>query len=101
TKHLGKPVVCPGKNSKDSGHSHDQMEVGRNKVGIMQIDVERSLSQEEAGNAARNKEGNEPERIEHGRRKANLSTPKGAEPIERLDGRGNSDSQCQYGEGDG
>src|SRR5206468_1400433 len=69
-KHLGEPEISPGEHPEDCRHTHDQVEVANYEGGVVQRNVYRGLAQEQAGDAARDEQRNEPDREQHRRSEA-------------------------------
>ena len=74
---LGKPVVRCGEEAEDAGHGHDEVEVGDDKEGVVEVLVENWLGEDGAGKASGDKEGDEAEGEEHRRGVLGLRTPDG------------------------
>src|ERR1700739_358424 len=51
-EHFGEPEVSPGEDPEERGHGHNEMEMGNNEVGGVQIGVERRLRQIEPADTA-------------------------------------------------
>ena len=84
----GEPVVGRGEEAEDAGHRHDEVEVGDDEEGVVQVLVENGLGEDGAGEAAGDEEGDEAEGEEHRRLVAGAGAPDGGEPAEDLGGGG-------------
>ena len=54
-KHLREPEIGAGEHSEDRRHAHDQMEVRDDEVGVVQVQVQRRLRQEQARKVRRSR----------------------------------------------
>ena len=93
------PVVSGAEEAEDSGHGHDEVEVGDDEEGVVQILVEDGLGEDGAGEAAGDEERDEAEREEHRRGERRPRAPGGREPAEDLGGGGHGDGHRGGGEG--
>ncbi len=71
------------------------MEVGHDKVRVVQLDVYRRIAQEDAGDPTGEEEGNQADRKKHRRRKPDVTFPQGCYIVKDLNRRWNSDDQGQ------
>jgi hypothetical protein len=60
------PVVGGAEEAEDAGHGHDEVEVGDDEEGVVEVLVEDGLGEDGAGEAAGDEEGDEAEGEEHG-----------------------------------
>ena len=63
--YLRKPVIGGGEEGEDSGHRHDEMEVGHDEEGVVEVLVEDGLGEDGTGEASGDEERDEAEREEH------------------------------------
>ena len=63
----GEPVVGGGEEAEDGGHGHDEVEVGDDEEGVVEVLVEDGLGEDGAGEASGDEEGDEAEGEEHRR----------------------------------
>ena len=47
-EHLGKPIVGSSEDSKNGGYTHNDVEMGHHKVGVVQVNIGWRLIQEQA-----------------------------------------------------
>src|ERR1700687_3252395 len=79
-EHFGKPEKQSAQKGKCGGNAHDQMKVPGDEI-VADHDCGKVLAREEqSGDAAREKERDEPEGEEHGGGQLNLGVPQSAEP---------------------
>ncbi len=90
----GCPVVGGAEEAEDAGHRHDEVEVGDDKKGVVEVLVEDGLGEDGAGEAAGDEERDEAEGEEHGGGDLRARSPDHGEPAEDLGGGGD-------GNGDG
>ena len=64
------PVVGGAEEAEDAGHGHDEVEVGDDEEGVVEVLVEDGLGEDGAGEASGDEEGDEAEGEEHGRGEA-------------------------------
>src|SRR3569832_258150 len=69
------------------------MEVRDNEIGIMQVDVQRRVTQEDTGNTARNEERYHANSEQHRRREADITPPYSSDPVECFYRRWHRDDQ--------
>ena len=62
----GEPVVGRGEEAEDAGHRHNEVEVGDDEEGVVEVLVENGLGEDGAGEASGDEERDEAEREEHG-----------------------------------
>ncbi len=74
------PVVGCGVESEDAGHGHDEMEMGYDEEGVVQVLIENRLGEDGAGKASGNEEGDEAEGEEHCGGVLRAAAPCGCEP---------------------
>src|SRR5208282_3695669 len=98
-KHFREPEISSREHSENGGHSHHQMKVSNYVVRRMQQVIHRRLRQKESGKPPGNEKGDKAQRKQHGNLKMNFASPKRAEPVKRLNRRGNSDRHRHNGEG--
>ena len=97
-EHFGEPEIESGKHAEDRGNAHDQVEMGHHEVCVMQIQVQRRLRQEQAGEAAAHEQGHKSESEQHRAGELDFAAPDGSQPVEGFDGRGNADGHRQQRE---
>ena len=68
------------KRPKIAGHGHDEVEVGDDEEGVVEVLVEDGLGEDGAGEASGDEERDEAEREEHRRGVARAAAPDGCEP---------------------
>ena len=71
------PVVGCGVEGEDPGHGHDEVEVGDDEEGVVEVLVEYGLGEDGAGEPSRDEETDEAEAEEHGGGVARLGAPDG------------------------
>ena len=59
--HLRAPEIRAGEDAEDGGDGHDEVEMGDDEVGGVQVGVNGRLREEEAADAAADEDGNESE----------------------------------------
>src|SRR5258708_14936393 len=91
SKHFRKPEVSRREHAKDRSHTHYQVEMRRYEVSVVKEKVQRRLTENESGNSTRHEQRDESDREKHRRCKTNLRAPKRPDPVERLDGRRDTD----------
>ena len=101
---LREPVVGGGEEAEDSGHGHDEVEVSDNEEGVVKVLIQDWLSEDGAGEASGDKEGDEAEGEEHRGLVLGTAAPDGGEPAENFgsggDGNGHgADREGGPGEG--
>src|SRR5688572_19688321 len=74
-EHLRKPEVQASVGGKQRCNSHHEMEMGDDKVGVLQLNVSRGRSKEEAAQAAADKQRNESDREQRCRSELNSRAP--------------------------
>src|SRR5215469_4584250 len=74
-----KPVIRGGEETKDSGHGHDEVEVGDDEERVVEIFVEDGLSENGAGEASGDEERDEAEGEEHGCGELRAGAPDGCD----------------------
>ena len=84
-EHLREPVVYTGEHTEERRNAHYNMEVGHYKIGIVQVNVERRVTQEDAGKTAADEQAHKTDGEEHTRCKADASFPERGKPVEYLD----------------
>ncbi len=94
-KHLWKPEVGRGKHPEDRSHTHYQVKVTQHDIGVVQWQIERALSQEQAADATGYKQRHKAKRKQHGGGETNSGAPERAYPIECLNCRWHTDRQSQ------
>ena len=52
TKHFGKPEIGGGKDGKHAGHRHDQVKMRDHEICVVQVNIERGLGKNWAGQPA-------------------------------------------------
>ena len=80
--HERKPVVGGGEEAEDGGHCHDEVEVGYDEEGVVEVLIEDGLGEDGAGEASGDEEGDEAEREEHGCGVGGPGAPGGGQPAE-------------------
>ena len=71
------PVVGCGVEGEDAGHRHDEVEVGDDEEGVVEVFVEDGLGEDGAGEASGDEEADEAEGEEHRGGVAGLCAPDG------------------------
>src|SRR2546429_5294189 len=66
SEHLGKPIIGRRKDAEDGGHPHDEVEMARHEVSVVQLNIEYGLREEGAADPAGNEKRDEPDRKKHG-----------------------------------
>ncbi|MDT4876349.1 hypothetical protein FQZ97_1117840 [compost metagenome] len=92
--HFREPVVHPGDHGEEGGRSHYEVEVCHYKIGIMQLDIQSGIPQDDTGQTSRNKEGYHTDSKQHGRRKDQVSSPEGSDIVKSFHRRRNGNDQC-------
>ena len=95
---LGVPVVDRPEHHQDRRHAHDHMEVGDDKVGGRQRDVDRYIAQEQARQAPVDEREDEPDGKQHRNGEMNVTAPQRQHPVVHLDCGRDSDNQRGRGE---
>ncbi len=95
----GEPVVGGGEEGEDSGHRHDEVEVGDDEDGVVEVFIQNWLGEDGAGEASGDEERDEAEGEEHGCGVLRLRAPDGGEPAEDFGGGGEGDGHRGDGEG--
>ncbi len=76
----GEPVVGRGVEAEDAGHCHDEVKVGDDEEGVVEVLVENWLGEDGAGEASGDEEADEAEGEEHWGFVGRAGTPGGGEP---------------------
>lgn len=71
------PIVGGGIEAEDAGHCHDEMEVGDDKGGVVEVLVEDGLGEDRAGESSCDEQTDEAEAEEHGGGVLGFGTPDG------------------------
>src|SRR5580658_4421467 len=100
-EHFREPVVGGGKNPEDGSHTHDQMKVANDEIGVVQLNIEDGLSEKWSADSARDEQRNKSQSEQHGRGETNPSTPDRTKPVECFDGGGNANGHGHHGESEG
>ena len=95
---FGIPVVEGGEERKQNPAHDHIVEVRDHKVGPAQLPVEGRSRQHDARETGDQELEQKPDAEQHGRLEMNLAAPHGAEPVEDLDSRGNTDDHRGEGE---
>ena len=76
------PVVGCGVEGEDAGHGHNEVEVGDDEEGVVEVFVQYGLGQDGAGEASGDEEADEAEAEEHGGGVLRATAPGGGEPTQ-------------------
>lgn len=79
------PVVYCCKNNKNSAAKNNIMEVGHNKIGVMDMNIKRNLSQGDSCDSAKNKIENESTTEQQCTVQGKLALPEGGQPVKKFD----------------
>src|SRR6266851_4571337 len=93
------PIVGCGEEAEDAGHGHDEVEVGDDEDGVVEVLVQNGLGEDGAGKTTGDEERDEAEGEEHGGGVVRLRAPGGGEPAQDLGGGGQRDGHGGDGEG--
>src|SRR5262249_22284236 len=75
TEDSREPEVDAGERGEASGHGHDQVEVGDNEVGVVQVAIQAWLREDRAGESAGYEERDEADGEQHGGSELNAAAP--------------------------
>ena len=93
-RHLWVPVVDRRKDHKHRASIDDVVEVSNNKVGVVNMYIERNLRQCHTRDAPEHEIDDETAGEEHSTVEADLPPPEGGEPVEKFDACGNGNEGC-------
>ena len=98
TVHLWIPMINARKHSKECRYTHHDVEVGYYEVGVVQVNIDSRVAEEQTRETAGDKQRYKTERKHHTRREAQVAAPDGRNPVKHLNGRRNRDKQRQQHE---
>jgi hypothetical protein len=99
-RHLGPPVVKPSKGPKARSRHEDVVEVGHHEVGVLEVVVQGGHGEHDPGNPPEEEVEDEAQHPVEGGLHLQVPGPEGADDVEKLHPRGNSDEGGEEGEGD-
>lgn len=74
-EHLGIPVIDAGKHPEHGSHTHHQVEMRNDKIGVVYLYVDRGITQKNPRQSPGNEHAHKSDGEEHGRRKAYAPPP--------------------------
>ena len=77
-------MIHPGKESVKRRDSHHQVEVCHDKIGIVYVDIQGAISQNDSRQTPCNKSRNQPNREQHGWIELQIPFPKGCDIVKGL-----------------
>ena len=95
--HLGPPEVQAREHEEDHGSENDVVEVRDNEVTVGYVEVQRWCRQDDSGQASEQEGDHEAHRPQHGRVEGDGAPPHGADPVEELHARRDSDQHRHQG----
>src|SRR5438552_12860844 len=98
-KHLWEPEIGSREDAEDGGHTHKQMEVADDKIGIVHIENNRGLSEEDTAETTGREERHKTDSKKHCSGEMALPSPHSSDPVESFDRRRHSDRKSQKREG--
>ena len=79
-----RPVIGAAEQPEDPRHGHDEVKMGDDEEGVVQVFVEDGLREDRAAESAGHEQRNEAKSEEHGRRKTWARAPHRCQPAEHL-----------------
>lgn len=96
--HFGEPMVNPGEHSEDRRKTHYNVEVGHNEVGIVHVDVQCGVTQDDTRQTTGHKGAHQADGEQHGGSELDISFPEGGDVVEGLYRRWDGNQQGREGE---
>src|ERR1044072_1802059 len=87
------PVIDTGKHTEECRYTHYYMEVRDHKVSIVQVNVDRRVTQPDTGQTTRDKGAHETDSEQGSRRKTDITFPDRGQPVKHLNSRWHGDQQ--------
>jgi len=96
--HFGEPVVHPCEHAEDGRKTHNDVEVCHNEVGIVYVDVQGRVAQDDAGQTTCHEGAHQAYGEQHRRSELQIALPQGGNVVEGFHRRRDSNQQGREGE---